>query len=217
MAVYRAGQIMMLDDRANGTSLSIALRKSTAQLHRDTEAVLQLPMAIESIADYRAWLGRFLGLYAPLEAMFATFPDWQHHGFPPSAGARSQRIEADLAWLGVDPATLPRVPAYSLPSMPGFAHAVGGFYVLSGAALGGKFILRDLESRIGGEIAGATQFFGGRIGAAETSWATIRDLLDTFGATLPEARADVIAGAERVFAAILAWFAPADLQTEAWS
>jgi heme oxygenase len=195
----------MLHNTANGSRLSVALRDGTAQLHRDTEVLLQLPAAIQSLADYRAWLSRFLGLYQPLEAILTAFPDWQAHGFPPSAGARSRCIEADLAWLGVDSSKLPRLAVSALPSMPSFAHAVGGFYVLEGAALGGKFILRGLEPRIGDEITGARQFFGGSGGI---SWATIRERLDTFGATLPEARTDVIAGAERAFAAILAWFAP---------
>jgi heme oxygenase len=95
-----------------------------------------------------------------------------------------------------------------LPDLPTFAHALGALYVLEGATLGGRVILRDLDARLGTSIAGATRFFGGRREAVGPMWLRFRALLDDFGRERPELHADVTAGAQHVFRAMLVWFAP---------
>jgi heme oxygenase len=108
--------------------------------------------------------------------------------------------------MGVDPANVSCPPASLLPDLPTFAHALGALYVLEGSALGGQVILRDIEARIGRQIAGATQFFGGRGTAVGPTWQTFKTALNAFGRQQPFRAADVISGAERVFHAIATWF-----------
>lgn len=189
-------------------SLAVELRARTASLHEQVENVLGLPGAIRTRADYASWLARFLGLYEPLERSLATFPRWKASGFELPSRSQSSRVAADLTALGTVPGTVPRAPPALLPELPTFAHAVGVFYVLQGARVGGRLILRDLETRIGPEVSGATRFFGGQGDAAGPTWQDVRVALDDFGREHPQRRDQVVSGAQRTFRTMLAWFAP---------
>jgi heme oxygenase len=188
-------------------SLAGELRTRTASLHGQVETVLGLPDAIRTRTDYSDWLARFLGLYDPLERSLATFASWKGSGFELPVRSQSARIMGDLTALGTAPGKVPRAPPALLPNLPTFAHAVGAFYVLQGARLGGRLILRDLESRMGPEVTGATRFFGGQ-GAGGPSWQDVRVALDDFGHEYQLQREQVVAGAQGTFRAMLAWFVP---------
>ena len=189
--------------------LSAQLRARTASLHERTEVLLGLPGAIRSLEHYRAWLCRFLGLYKPLEHMLSKFSEWGDYGFTLPSPSQSDCLGADLAVLGIDPVSVEHAARALLPHLPSFAHALGALYVLEGSTLGGRVILRDIESRIGPQILGAMQFFGGRGAAVGQTWRTFKTALDTLGHERPNLQADVGEGAERVFRAINNWFAPA--------
>jgi heme oxygenase len=188
--------------------LSALLRERTAPLHHEIEALLQLPGAIRTRADYLDWLGRFLGLYDPLERSLATFSEWNSLGLLISARDHTCCLVDDLVALGIDPREQPRAVPALLPDMPTFAHALGAFYVIEGATLGGRLILRGIEPRLGATITGATRFFGGRGEAVGPMWQSFRTALDQFSLTQPQLCADVVIGAERTFRAMLVWFAP---------
>jgi heme oxygenase len=188
--------------------LSVRLRAGTALLHRQTDELLGLPGAIRTRNDYGRWLSRFLGLYEPLERSMAGFAEWRTFESPPPPVSHSACIAHDLTALGIDPAGVTRAPPALLPALPTFPHALGALYVLEGATLGGRFILRDVEARIGGQIVGAMRFFGGRGEDVGPMWRSFRTALDAFGREQPLLRGDVLTGAEDVFGAILAWFAP---------
>ena len=189
-------------------SLSAQLRERTAPLHRQIETLLRLPDTIRSRADYQDWLGRFLGLYDPLEVLLAEFSEWDSLGLSMLSRDHSCCLVDDLVVLGMNPRGLPRAPPALLPDLPSFAHALGALYVIEGATLGGRLILRDLEPRIGASIAGATRFFGGRGEALGPMWQGFRAALDKFSLKQPRLCADVVVGAERTFQAMLVWFEP---------
>jgi heme oxygenase len=191
--------------------LSIQLRIRTSCLHSQIEALLGLPAAIQTLDDYRGWLCRFLGLYAPLEHGLASFGAWSDHGLALPSPSHSACLAADLAVLGIDPAGVLRTPPALLPQLPTFAHAIGALYVLEGSTLGGRVILHDVERRIGTHLTGltgATQFFGGRASAVGLIWQRFKAALDAFGSARPYLSPDVISGAESAFRAIEAWFVP---------
>lgn len=167
-----------------------------------------MPGAIHTRADYQDWLGHFLGLYDPLQRSLATFPGWDSLGLSMSARDHTGCLVDDLVALGIDPRELPRASRERLPDLPTFAHALGAFYVIEGATLGGRLILRDLEPRIGVAIAGATRFFGGRGETVGPMWQSFRAAVDEFSVRQPQLCADVVLGAERTFRAMLVWFAP---------
>jgi heme oxygenase len=189
-------------------SLSSQLRTQTELLHACIEVLLELPDAIRTRDDYLLWLGRFFGFYEPLERSLLAFGEWDALGLSLPARGHTSGLADDLAALGIDPGGVPRMSSASLPDLPTFAHALGALYVLEGATLGGRLILRDVEARVGAPIAGATRFFGGRQAAVGPMWESFRAALDRFGRDCPQLRVDVVTGAERLFRALLAWFAP---------
>lgn len=193
--------------------LSTQLRDRTSGLHQEIEALLRLPDSILTREQYSSWLRRFLGLYGPLEHSLARFVGWDNHGLALRSPSQSDCLAADLAVLGIDPAGVSRAPSRLLPHLPTFAHALGALYVLEGSTLGGKVILRDIEARIGPQIAGATQFFSGRGTTAGQTWQTFKAALDAFGRECPTLHAYVVSGAENVFRAIMTWFAPSSMKT----
>lgn len=185
--------------------LADRLRVATAAEHRQVEAALGLPDAIQGIGDYRDWLGRFRALHVPLGRRLRTFPDWPSFGLDLEARCPVARLDRDLRRLGTDPAGLGEAPARALPTLDRFAQALGALYVIEGSTLGGRVILRDLERRLGPGIAGATAFFGGHGPATGALWQALRGALDRFAVQRPE---EVVAGAARTFRAFGAWMPP---------
>jgi len=190
--------------------LSTMLRTQTACLHKQIEVQLGLPVAIQTVDDYRVLLSRFLGLYGPLEQALAAFTEWRDHGL--ILPNHSFRLGADLSAMGVDPGGVLQAPPTLVPRLATFAQALGAVYVLQGSALGGRVILRDINARVGTEITGATRFFGGGM-ATDQTWQGVKTALDGFGHAFPGLRDDVISGAEAVFRAISAWFVPLHVKT----
>lgn len=188
--------------------LSGELRARTAMLHSRVEHVLGLPSAIGSTNCYASYLARFLGLYEPLEAQLASFSNWANQSLALRPQTQSALICADLAALGRDPGAAARTPFRLLPKLPTFSHAVGALYVIEGARLGGRVILRDLDTRLGADIAGARSFFGGGGGARLADWGSVKAALDDFGKGRPEAREQAAQGAKRTFESMLLWFGP---------
>ncbi len=188
--------------------LSAELRARTAAPHRRLESALGLPHSIVSTGDYADWLGRFLGLYEPLEGALGCFRDWPSFGPAARIQSQSARIRSDLAAMGVDARAMPRASTNLLPALPTFPHAVGALYVIEGAKLGGRIILRDLDARLGAGIAGARSFFGSQGTAVPPDWNAFRAALDRFGSGRPRVRGDVVLGAERTFEAMRVWFHP---------
>ena len=186
--------------------LSTRLRVGTAPLHAQIEALLGLPGTVRGRQDYCRLLGRFFGLYEPLERSFQRFGEWQDLALCPCN--HSPGLSRDLLALGTDPYRVPRTPPAMMPALPTFPHALGALYVLEGSALGGRIVLRDLELRMGQQIAGATCFLSGRGAATGPMWTSFRATLDCFGRAQPQVRGDVLIGAESVFRALLTWFAP---------
>lgn len=127
------------------SSLLDRLRAETKSQHEQMESVFRLP---ETRADLIHWLGVFLGFLEPLENKITTL-------LGPSHPLLIDRLKTpwlieDLRAHGMsDPviAALPRCEA--LPSLASPAHAAGALYVFEGSTLGGQFISRHLESKLG--------------------------------------------------------------------
>jgi heme oxygenase len=189
-------------------SLSASLRAQTAPLHAEVELLLGLPDVVQGKDDYGRLLGRFFGLYEPLERSFHLFDEWRCFGVDLANRNHSSCLVSDLLALGTDLSQVPRAPESIIPELPTFAHALGAFYVLEGSVLGGRMILRDLEARVGQQFAGATHFLGGRGEETAPMWKSFRAALDSFGRAKPQRRGDVLVGADRVFRSLLIWFTP---------
>ncbi|WP_161557396.1 biliverdin-producing heme oxygenase [Acidisarcina polymorpha] len=187
------------------SALSLRLRNETSSLHEQVERDLRLPDSIHTLDEYRECLIRFYRLYRPLEAALLGCDGWSDAGLSIQERLRTVRLASDLCALGVVPIMMRDAPVRALPVMPSFAHSLGALYVLEGATLGARFILRRLEQVLGAQLTGATAFFACRIPNAEDSWKYFKKCLDDYGIAHPGEAQQVIEGAIATFRSIGEW------------
>ncbi len=186
----------------------VVVREATAEAHRRIEQALALPDSIRTIGDYRAWLGRFFGMYLPLEEFFRGFSAWGDWKIDLNALGQARALRQDLIALDCDPCSIELAAGDALPRLTSFAEALGALYVLEGSKLGGRMILRELLPRLSSEIAGAWTFFEGHGAETGARWVDFRSSLDAFCAAEPAALDSVIEGANATFSAIHRWMLP---------
>jgi len=174
---------------------SARLKRDLAKTHAALEDVMQLPHAIQTVADYAATLKIFHAVFAPLEDALAQQRQWPLHGIDFATHRRAPALAADLKTLTGETAPATQ----KIPPFARFAEAFGALYVLEGSALGGRFILRDLERRLGPAIAGAKTFFEGNGAQTGPFWQDFRQKLDAYGARRPDQFQHLAAGAAKTF------------------
>ncbi len=113
-----------------------------------------------TLEHYRHHLEALYGFYAPLEALLAS----RLGGLLPELRAEERwklpLLLKDLRDLGHDSASLACLSRNTaLPPISGLPEALGCFYVLEGATLGGQLILRHLQRHFTGIPAGDFVFF----------------------------------------------------------
>jgi heme oxygenase (biliverdin-IX-beta and delta-forming) len=135
-----------------------ALRSATASIHH---AVEELPVMVRLTspavgpADYRRYLVAMAGVYGSMEPpLFAVVTA----GLPaPAVTALCLRpkypaLRADLAASGLVAPVL--APLTAAPHPATLSTALGGLYVLEGATLGGRIIVRQLRRLLGEGLLG---------------------------------------------------------------
>jgi heme oxygenase len=171
------------------------LKRDFADTHAALEQLMQLPHAIKTVQNYAATLKIFFSVFAPLEDALALHQQWPQLGIDFAQHRRTQALQSDIfALTGAACAAPP--PAAPFAS---FSQAFGALYVLEGSALGGRFILRDLQARLGPAIAGATKFFAGHGAQTGPFWNALKQKLDTYGARHPDQYPCLAAGARQAF------------------
>jgi heme oxygenase len=176
-------------------TLSARLRHATAGIHARLEASPATADTGLTLGDYTISLCRLHAVFAPIEAHLAAFSGWHEAGLDISAHRRVPDLQADLAALRVDAASLKRA---EIEAPENFPAAVGMLYVLEGSALGGRLILRAAEAQLGPAIAGATAFYAS---PRPLPWPAFKSRLDAFGETFPAAQHLVATGALAAFTA----------------
>jgi heme oxygenase len=125
------------------------IRRETRALHRALERDSRLLRQDVTITDYRWYLAKLLGYHAPLEMKLEALA--LRHGLERGrlGRAKTPLLIQDLAALGMGPARATAVPwAPRLPNPLGVGGLLGCAYVLEGATLGGKILLRRLTPRL---------------------------------------------------------------------
>jgi len=136
------------------------LKAETRPHHERAERTVRLMDPGLTLEHYRQHLEALYGFYAPLEARLAQ----QLQGLILELRATERwklpLLVQDLRSLGHDAASLARLPLASwLPPIQGLPEALGCFYVLEGATLGGQLILRHLRRHFASIPAGDFAFF----------------------------------------------------------
>jgi heme oxygenase len=151
-----------------------------------------------TIHEYRAHLGRMLGLFEPLERAAVHAAGASQF---PSALQRSKDLHYDLNALGAsedEVDTFERCPF--VPSLP-TAGLRGYLYVVLGSMLGGKIIVRRLRS-VFGEDASYRFYGGGEPQSHESHWTSFCSDIEECG---KEDVQIICATAVQVFDTYAAW------------
>ena len=146
-----------------------ALRGATRSRHArlaSLPAMVRLFAADYDISEYRAHLGRLLGIFEPLECAVAKAADADD---PVCVLQRSTDLRQDLRIMGAttkDIAALercPRLPTIAREGLRGYT------YVMMGSMLGGSIIIKRLRAVLG--PAASFCFYGGGSAPYESAWA----------------------------------------------
>ena len=134
-----------------------ALRSATAPIHHAVErlpVMTRLTSPDVTLADYRRYIAAMADVYGRLEpALFATL-ETTLSGARIAALRLTPKYPALVSDLAVNtlrpptPIVTPAAPGIAPPPLT-LSAALGGLYVLEGATLGGRVIVRQLRRRLG--------------------------------------------------------------------
>jgi heme oxygenase len=185
------------------------LKSKTSQLHRESEAAVDIIDRLKTRDRYADLLSRFYGLYAPLEEVLAAVSGWSSVGINMSERRKAHLILPDLATLGWDESQLARIPLCDeLPTIDGLAAGLGCLYVLEGSTLGAQHIRRAVESHLGLIAEQGCRFFSG-YGSQRTArmWRAFGESVEAFAVANPSGHDSIIAAAEETFVCFKRWVA----------
>ncbi len=185
------------------------LREATAASHAALESTLPLSGGQLTRERYIQVLQDFYGFFAAWEqeARLAAPAEWR----PLLAErARTHLLERDLATLH---APLPLELAGDLPSLHSTASLLGSMYVLEGSRLGGQYLVRDLETRLGLTPQQGLSFFYGFGLETGSRWKAFCWLLESNVTSAMSA--EVIPAARQTFAAFQRWILSCGISHEA--
>jgi heme oxygenase len=191
-----------LDSAASTPSrarLATRLREETARTHAAVErlpVMVRLTSADVTREDYLAYLALLAEVYGTLEPGLLACLDAELHQ---AAGLRCKlpAILDDLATHG----RTPTCGALCVPPPSSLAAALGGLYVLEGATLGGRVILKHLRRHLGPAL-GSTVFLDFHGEQASVAWRRFTAVIDGLAdAGRVDAEA-VVAGAQATFASV---------------
>jgi len=156
------------NSQAGFRSVLDALRLATRSRHAklaSCRAMVRLLDSTYSVSEYRAHLGRLLGLFEPLERSVARAAGPSDLA---SSLQRARDLREDLITMG---ATTTEVDALErcrrLPQIP--AQGLLGYsYVILGSSLGARIIVKQLRTVLG--PSASLQFYGDEKGCYAALW-----------------------------------------------
>jgi heme oxygenase len=190
------------------------LKLATNASHTALESQLPLMKSDLSRDEYRQFVSRFFGFYAPLENQLLAAPFWQTLAFDYHARQKTPRLKQDLLSLGSSPESLAVTPQCTdLPEVTTPGHLLGCLYVIEGATLGGRVITRHLQNQLGLTPESGGAFFDGYGAETGSHWKAFCTMLSKNAGHLgDEGRHDaIVAGANRTFETLTNWLFPTSL------
>jgi heme oxygenase len=178
------------------------LRNATSQSHTNLEA---LPVSA-SIMNPKVTNGEY-ALY--LNLMHDVVKDAEENIFPQlneiitdlADRNKNQLLEQDLKFLGFSKENSNLKPLSESLQNPSKAFAMGIFYVIEGSSLGGRVILKNINTALGHDIENGASYFGGYGGQTGSHWKNFLGMLTQYEKE-NNAADEIIAGADYAFNAI---------------
>jgi heme oxygenase len=160
--------------------------------------------------DYRLFVHRSFGFYAPLEDQLLASPHWQQLAFDYTARQKTPRLTQDMLALGGADALAATPRCADLPALTTQEQVLGCLYVIEGATLGGRIITRHLQSRLGLTPESGGAFFDGYGTQTGSRWKAFCTMLsDNADLEADESRqAAIVAGANNTFETMTHWLFP---------
>ncbi|MEO5813761.1 MAG: biliverdin-producing heme oxygenase [Gemmatimonadaceae bacterium] len=182
------------------------LKLATEALHARVELAMPTLDELSRRLRYVQCLRDFYALYALWEPAI-----WQTPGVADvvTDGAARQKLPLlvrDLKALGQAVTDVPFVVDDASSDLPAnCAEALGALYVLEGATLGGRVILRHIAGPLDLPLDGGLAFFNGYGARTGPMWTSFGRALEHYSDTGGDVSAS-IAGATRCFTAFESWF-----------
>jgi len=179
------------------------LRNQTAHSHKKLE---NLPVSVSITSDqvtkgeYAHYLNVMEDVVASAE--ISVFPILEQLIPDLKERKKQQLLENDLTFIGYKKNNYSPVFTgnYSLP------FALGILYVVEGSSLGGRFILKNIESTLGFDENNGATYFAGYGNKTGSYWKNFLNILTSYEATNQNG-AEIIAGADYAFDTIYKHFA----------
>jgi heme oxygenase len=197
------------------------LKLATGVSHIALESQLPLMNMELSREDYRQFVSRFLGFYAPLEVHLLAAPQWRLLRFDYSTRQKTPRLTHDLLALGCSAEALATTPfCTDLPALTTRERLLGCLYVIEGATLGGRVITQHLQNQLGLTPESACAFFAGYGAQTGTRWKAFCTMLTDNALPAADQAGDegrhaaIVAGANRTFEVLTHWLFPSSRPME---
>ncbi|MDB4946989.1 MAG: bphO [Labilithrix sp.] len=187
------------------------LRASTQAAHARIEAALPLMSPSLTRETYLGLLEGFFGFHAPIEPALLSLVFANDAVFAEDDRRKVPLLLADLCALGRTAAEVAALPRCAdLPCVTSLSQALGVLYVLEGATLGGRIIVRHLHERLAlGPTTGAA-FFGGYGDRTGSMWKRFCLHVD---ASLLVDTEEAVSAAVETFDKLLVWVAAPPART----
>ena len=181
------------------------LRASTQAQHARIEASLPLMSPSLTRETYLSLLEGFFGFHEPLEPALLSTVLANDAVFAEDDRRKVPLLLADFCALGKTAADVEALPRCAdLPCVTSPSRALGVLYVLEGATLGGRFIVRHLRETLAlGPTTGAA-FFGGYGDRTGSMWKRFCIHVDT---SLLLDSEEAVSAAVETFEKLLVWLA----------
>ena len=157
------------------SSVIATIRMRTRDLHVQLESRFDARQAFASRETYVELLRRYLGVFRPLERSMDGLPGWMQERLSWPERRKMVLLERDLAQMGA------RSTAEDAPGMPCIADmdaALGVLYVVEGSCLGGQYLYRDLNARLGLDATSGASFLKGYGETTGSMWKAFLELLE---------------------------------------
>lgn len=187
------------------SDVSYRLKHETRAAHDAIEANPKLQRLLApdyTRAEYADLLARLLPFHLGVERQIENWLIAERAVLHLARRRKASLLRADLSALGCSE---PTTPAFAEPLAQDAASAWGVLYVMEGASLGGRVILKHIQASLGVSADHGAAYYAGYGEATGPMWQAFRARLTGVAAARPDWVAPIIAAAGATFAAMDAW------------